>query len=115
MLDWGENFLKPSVEKTVGKNGEKGRVIYAGGDDFLGVFYRNAPEPELTAKNASIGSMIFPTSGANMGEKLPLASALSGQVGVSRSEMSCNIAGKRKNRRRITDAIALLAGTVQRR
>jgi CRISPR-associated protein Cmr2 len=50
MLNWGENFLKPSVEKTVGKNGEEGRVIYAGGDDFLGVFYRNAPEPELTAQ-----------------------------------------------------------------
>jgi CRISPR-associated protein Cmr2 len=50
MLNWGEHSLKPSVEKTVGKNGEEGRVIYAGGDDFLGVFYRNAPEPELTAQ-----------------------------------------------------------------
>jgi CRISPR-associated protein Cmr2 len=50
MLDWGEHSLKPSVEKTVGKNGEEGRVIYAGGDDFLGVFYRNPPEPELTAQ-----------------------------------------------------------------
>lgn len=34
MLNWGENALKPSVENGLG------RVIYAGGDDFLGVFYR---------------------------------------------------------------------------
>jgi len=35
MLQWGENYLKPSLPK------ELGRIIYAGGDDFLGVFYRN--------------------------------------------------------------------------
>ncbi|MEH2011567.1 Cas10/Cmr2 second palm domain-containing protein [Nostoc sp.] len=44
MLNWGEHHLKPSV-----KNG-LGRVIYAGGEDFLGVFYRNPPEAELTAQ-----------------------------------------------------------------
>ena len=44
MLKWSEHHLKPSV-----KNG-LGRVIYAGGDDFLGVFYHNPPEPELTAQ-----------------------------------------------------------------
>lgn len=35
MLEWGETHLKPSLPK------ELGRIIYAGGDDFLGVFYRN--------------------------------------------------------------------------
>ncbi|WP_246140372.1 Cas10/Cmr2 second palm domain-containing protein [Euhalothece natronophila] len=35
MLNWGENALKPSVENGLG------RVIYAGGDDFLGIFYQN--------------------------------------------------------------------------
>lgn len=33
MLDWGKDFLQPSVKNSLG------RVIYAGGDDFLGVFY----------------------------------------------------------------------------
>ncbi len=35
MLDWGEEALKPSVKANLG------RVIYAGGDDFLGVFYQD--------------------------------------------------------------------------
>lgn len=39
MLDWGEKHLKPSLNKT-----GKGRIIYAGGDDFLGVFYRTPPK-----------------------------------------------------------------------
>lgn len=39
MLNWGERTLKPSLNKT-----GKGRIIYAGGDDFLGVFYRTPPK-----------------------------------------------------------------------
>lgn len=39
---WGENTLKQSISSALG------RVIYAGGDDFLGVFY-HAQEPELKA------------------------------------------------------------------
>lgn len=39
MLDWGEKHLKPSLNNT-----GKGRIIYAGGDDFLGVFYRTPPK-----------------------------------------------------------------------
>ncbi|MFB2898375.1 type III-B CRISPR-associated protein Cas10/Cmr2 [Aerosakkonemataceae cyanobacterium BLCC-F50] len=35
MLEWAENQLKPSLPEDLG------RIIYAGGDDFLGVFYRN--------------------------------------------------------------------------
>ena len=40
MMDWGKN-LKRHIKN--------GRIIYAGGDDFLGVFYRTPPQPELTA------------------------------------------------------------------
>jgi CRISPR-associated protein Cmr2 len=43
MLAWGEKHLTPSVENS------QGRVIYAGGDDFLGVFYKNDPKSKLTA------------------------------------------------------------------
>lgn len=40
MMNWGKD-LKHHVTN--------GRIIYAGGDDFLGVLYRTPPEPELTA------------------------------------------------------------------
>jgi CRISPR-associated protein Cmr2 len=43
MMNWGEDYFKPSVKSS------SGQVIYAGGDDFLGVFYRNT-SPELTPK-----------------------------------------------------------------
>ena len=42
MLNWGEKCLKSSLPSN------KGRIIYAGGDDFLGVFYRQE-KPVLTA------------------------------------------------------------------
>lgn len=38
MLNWGEYTLKPNLNPT-----GKGRIIYAGGDDFLGVFNRTPP------------------------------------------------------------------------
>jgi CRISPR-associated protein Cmr2 len=38
MLNWGEKSLIPSVKHKFGK------VIYAGGDDFLGVFFRDKEE-----------------------------------------------------------------------
>ncbi|MDF5710308.1 MAG: type III-B CRISPR-associated protein Cas10/Cmr2 [Nostoc sp. S4] len=44
MLNWGKNDLKPSVEKSLG------RIIYAGGDNFLGVFYRNPPGKLIAEK-----------------------------------------------------------------
>jgi len=46
MLHWGHFFLKHSVEKSFGQ------IIYAGGDDFLGVFYPKPPG-KLTAKKMS--------------------------------------------------------------
>jgi CRISPR-associated protein Cmr2 len=41
MVNWAKDSLIPSVKKN------NGRIIYAGGDDFLGVFYRTTPEPKL--------------------------------------------------------------------
>lgn len=42
MLHWGEKHLKPSLNDT-----GKGRIIYAGGDDLFGVFYRTPPQPKF--------------------------------------------------------------------
>lgn len=39
MREWGRDLTLPN-----------GRVIYAGGDDFLGVFYRNPPQQKLDPK-----------------------------------------------------------------
>ncbi|MBD2074350.1 CRISPR-associated protein Cas10, partial [Phormidium sp. FACHB-592] len=44
MIDWGGKTLRFSLPKGAG------RIIYAGGDDFLGVLYRNYPEPALAAR-----------------------------------------------------------------
>ena len=40
MMHWGEKCLKLSLPEG------KGKIIYAGGDDFLGVFYRTPPKQE---------------------------------------------------------------------
>ncbi len=45
MRGWG-NGLKDQLPCTRIRDG---RIIYAGGDDFLGVLYRNPPDPVLTA------------------------------------------------------------------
>jgi CRISPR-associated protein Cmr2 len=52
MMNWGrdfKNFLPPLDKKS-----KDGRIIYAGGDDFLGILYRNwsedKPKDKLTAK-----------------------------------------------------------------
>lgn len=53
MMDWGKNF-KFTLPEAIQPEGERkridrdGRIIYAGGDDFLGVLYRNNT-PKLTA------------------------------------------------------------------
>ncbi|MBE9118737.1 hypothetical protein IQ249_22870 [Lusitaniella coriacea LEGE 07157] len=38
MMNWGEKHLKRSLPS------DRGKIIYAGGDDFLGVFYRTPPD-----------------------------------------------------------------------
>jgi len=44
MIDWGEQELKPQVKAV------RGRTIYAGGDDFLGVLYRLPAQNQKTAE-----------------------------------------------------------------
>jgi CRISPR-associated protein Cmr2 len=39
MLNWGENL--PEVVNDTLKSGLQGRIVYAGGDDFFGVLYRD--------------------------------------------------------------------------
>ncbi|WP_346293071.1 Cas10/Cmr2 second palm domain-containing protein [Sphaerothrix gracilis] len=56
MRQWGwrlNTYLPPAPDRRArersGRSIYNGRIIYAGGDDFLGVLYRNPPEPELRA------------------------------------------------------------------
>lgn len=53
MRNWGENLgtQLPKAEKPYKSLDYNGRIIYAGGDDFLGVLYRNEPDPKLTAQD----------------------------------------------------------------
>jgi CRISPR-associated protein Cmr2 len=46
MRTWG-NHLKHQLPKSQQTLDRDGRIIYAGGDDFLGVLYRNPPDDEL--------------------------------------------------------------------
>ncbi|PSB02108.1 Cas10/Cmr2 second palm domain-containing protein [Merismopedia glauca] len=48
MLNWGEDELKKQPEFDVNSARNIGRIVYAGGDDLLGVFYRLG-EPQLKA------------------------------------------------------------------
>ncbi|MGB7439503.1 MAG: type III-B CRISPR-associated protein Cas10/Cmr2 [Coleofasciculaceae cyanobacterium] len=53
MMNWGKNLkyhLPPSQKERVERQdlNADGRIIYAGGDDFLGVLYRNENQPQLT-------------------------------------------------------------------
>jgi CRISPR-associated protein Cmr2 len=70
MLDWGKNF-RSHLPNAKGNTGygfinehqkhclKDGRIIYAGGDDFLGVLYRNDPHPKLTAQECLSWFYIF--------------------------------------------------------
>ncbi|OLP16752.1 hypothetical protein BST81_18810 [Leptolyngbya sp. 'hensonii'] len=53
MRMWGRDLWKHLPKQTFTTPQQKkldkdGRIIYAGGDDFLGVLYRNHPYPEIT-------------------------------------------------------------------
>lgn len=57
MMEWGKNlkyYLPPSQEERVKRknlDATDGRIIYAGGDDFLGVLYRNDNHLELKSQD----------------------------------------------------------------
>jgi CRISPR-associated protein Cmr2 len=52
MMKWGEEEFKPAITTAI-ENAE-GRTIYAGGDDFMGVFYRL---PEKTFPNQAFTAL----------------------------------------------------------
>jgi len=53
MREWGQKLEQhlPKPAAGIKKLNPDGRIIYAGGDDFLGVLYRNPPHAKLTASN----------------------------------------------------------------
>ena len=64
MMDWGEGLQKTLPPAKVpqndeGNNKHDGRIIYAGGDDFLGVLYRNE-QPKLTSQECLNWFYTFP-------------------------------------------------------
>ena len=63
LLEWGQNVLKPAVE-TDEQGKEFGRLVYAGGDDFMGVFFRSAAQPQLTAHECLQWFYRFPATWA---------------------------------------------------
>lgn len=44
LMNWGEKELKPYM-----KDSKLGRIVYAGGDDFMGVLFQSATSGKLTA------------------------------------------------------------------
>lgn len=76
MMDWGKNFkftlpeaLQPEGERKIDRDG---RIIYAGGDDFLGVLYRNGL-PKLTALECLDWFYQFPEIWQRHGEKITVS------------------------------------------
>ena len=49
MMEWGEGLKRTLPPASANVEEKEGRIIYAGGDDFLGVLYRN-DKPEFTAR-----------------------------------------------------------------
>ena len=68
MMDWGEDFKSKLPNET-------GRIIYAGGDDFLGVLYRNET-PALTAQECLDWFHQFPGIWATHQQKITVSIGL---------------------------------------
>ncbi len=52
MMNWGEHKFKPEIEKAIPK--VEGRTVYAGGDDFMGIFYRLPHKTPSTEKYSAL-------------------------------------------------------------
>jgi CRISPR-associated protein Cmr2 len=48
MMEWGEYKFKPEIKKAIAE--ASGRTVYAGGDDFMGIFYRLPENTPSTQK-----------------------------------------------------------------
>lgn len=77
MMNWGKKF-KDRLPEAIHQQGESqnrdrdGRIIYAGGDDFLGVLYRNG-DPKLTALECLNWFYKFPKIWEEHGEKITVS------------------------------------------
>ena len=74
MLAWGSRF---QVEFKA-----HGRVVYAGGDDFLGIFYRHQPEPPLSGQAVLSYFSQFPTVWESHGQRDAEGRLLTVSVGL---------------------------------
>lgn len=63
-------YIKPPEQKVFYK---EGRIIYAGGDDFLGVLYRNYPESKLTALECLEWFYKFPENWEKHNQKITVS------------------------------------------
>jgi len=52
MMEWGEHEFKPKIEKAIPD--AQGRTVYAGGDDFMGIFYRLPHKTPSTEKYTAL-------------------------------------------------------------
>ena len=59
MMQWGKGLDNTLPTASTNSEEKAGRVIYAGGDDFLGVLYRNE-QPKLTAQECLNWFYTFP-------------------------------------------------------
>lgn len=67
MLHWGEDHLKAAIDDRIG------RIIYAGGDDFLGVLYRTDPQSPLTPQDCLPWFYQFPQLWQQHSEKITVS------------------------------------------
>ena len=75
MLTWGQGF-------QVGFDQANGRIIYAGGDDFLGVFYRKKPASALSGQEVLDWFCDFPQLWEGHGQRYPDGIPLTVSVGL---------------------------------
>ena len=79
MMKWGENNLKPAINQTLGQ------IIYAGGDDFLGIFYRTPPKPAfLIPLVKSLSEELIETC-PELLSKLEKFQSIVGKIGLHKS------------------------------
>lgn len=72
MMDWGKGLEDTLPKSQTNPEEKEGRIVYAGGDDFLGVFYRNN-KPKLTAQECLNWFYGFPKVWKDHGEKITVS------------------------------------------
>ena len=75
MLEWGHGF-------QTGFDQARGRIVYAGGDDFLGIMYRNRPEPVLSGAEVIAYFSQFPAVWEGHGQRDAQGRLLTVSVGL---------------------------------